>query len=161
VDLLNTHEDGDARFDLYANDNPSEPESGQLYIQKYTGTLGEFADRLPIIRVAEVYLTRAEARAEQGNTSGAQADLNAVRNARTLEDVTATGDDLIEAILTERRLELAFEGHRFFDLKRRAMDIPKPQTAFGVLPYDDFRVLAPFPNSEVQSNPQLDQNPGY
>lgn len=161
VDLLNTHEDGDARFDLYANDNPSAPSEGQLYMQKYTGTLGAFADRLPIIRVAEIYLNRAEARAEQGNTSGAQSDLNAVRNARTLDDVTATGDALIEAILTERRLELAFEGHRFFDLKRRARDIPKPQTAFEVLEYDDFRVLAPFPNSEVQSNPQLDQNPGY
>ncbi len=160
-DLLATHEEGDARFDLYANDTPSNPSEGQLYMQKYTGTLGEFADRLPIIRVAELYLNRAEARAEQGNTTGAQADLNAVRNARTLDDVTASGDALIEAILTERRLELAFEGHRFFDLKRRARDIPKPQTAFGVLDYEDFRILAPFPNAEVQSNPQLDQNPGY
>jgi len=107
-------------------------------------------------------LMRAEAYAESGQTSLAQADLNALRAKRNAAPITASGDALLEAIQDERRRELAFEGHRWFDLKRRGMDITKP--AFGgnpTLPYTDFRILASLPNNQVQNNPMLVQNPGY
>ena len=75
-------------------------------------------------------------------------------------DDTLVGSDLYEAILAQRRIELAFEGHRWFDLKRLGRDIPKPVTG-GLLAYTDFRLLANIPTREVDGNPNLEQNPGY
>ena len=158
--LVNAHEANDSRLGLYVNAT----RSGEAitFIQKWTGTTAIYVDRIPVFRVSEMLLIRAEARAEQGNTAGALSDLNALRAARGLGAVVAaTPGDIVEAILRERRVEFAFEGHRFFDLKRRGRDIPKPQTGFNVLPYTDFRILARVPQSEVELNPQLVQNPGY
>lgn len=160
ADLVQTYPAGDVRRTLI--DTLS---SGELVLGKYNQTLGSHADRLPILRLAEMYLTRAEARAEQGNDAGARSDLNTLRQNRGISDVGSgvSGQALIDSILVERRRELVYEGHRFFDLKRRGRDIPKPQPNVGrtVLEYENFRVLAPFPTGEVTSNPQLKQNPGY
>jgi starch-binding outer membrane protein, SusD/RagB family len=160
-DLMNAHEEGDARSDLYAEGRKGA--ATIMYIQKWPGNVAQYVSNIPVIRLPELYLNRAEARAEQANYAGARSDLNTLRNARGLEDVDAglAGQALIDAILHERRLEFAFEGHRFFDLKRRGMDIPKPQTDAGFIAYTDHRILAPLPSGEVQANPLLDQNPGY
>lgn len=160
-DLFNAHEPGDARLGNYV----SADVGGERvhYVLKYLGAKGTFADNVPILRVSELYLTRAEAYAELGDDDLARADLNTIRSRLTLPDVPATlsGQALIDAILTERRLELVFEGHRFFDLKRRGLDIPKPQIANPDLAFTDFRVLAPLPTNEVDLNELLRQNPGY
>ena len=156
-DLIAAHEDGDARLALYA-DFTVGTEALQ-YIQKYTGTSAQDVDRAPVFRVSEMYLILAEARAEQDDDDGAEDALNTLRNARGLDDYD--GDDIVDQVYRERRVELAFEGHRFFDLKRRGLDVPKPQTSFGVLPYTDFRILAPLPSDQVDENPELVQNPGY
>ena len=156
-DLIAAHEEGDVRLDLY-----SETEDGVDIINKYTEANGEFTDDIVVIRYAEVLLIRAEARAESGDEAGAQADLNKLRTARGLEAIQPSGQNLIDAILHEKRLELAFEGERFFDLKRRGMDIPKPQVAgMGSLPYTNYRILAQLPETQVANNPELCQNPGY
>jgi hypothetical protein len=52
------------------------------------------------------------------------------------------------------------EGHRFFDLKRRGQTITKASLS-AVVPYDDFRILAPLPVAQVQLNKNLKQNRGY
>jgi hypothetical protein len=155
-DLLDSYEAGDVRRDLFIT-----PGSTTFCI-KYDGYVADFTDNIPVIRLAEMYLNRAEALYELGDPAGARADLNTLRSARGLSDVdpTLSGQALLDAILLERRLELAFEGQRFFDLKRRGLDIPKPQT-IGTLPYSDFRILAPLPQGEVDLNPRLEQNPGY
>lgn len=157
AELFALFEPGDARIDLY----PSMP-SGIRYVNKYTYARGSWTDNMPVIRVADVLLMRAEAYAESGQPALAQADLNLVREKRNAAAVTAAGAALIDAILTERRRELAFEGQRWFDLKRRGQDITKP--AFGNNPgvaYTDPRILAPLPNAQVQNNELLQQNPGY
>ncbi|MCH7415234.1 RagB/SusD family nutrient uptake outer membrane protein [Belliella sp. R4-6] len=115
-------------------------------------------DNVPVIRVSELYLNRAEAYARLGNIDLANEDLNVIRQRAGLEAVELQGEALIEEILTQRRIELAFEGHRSFDLKRLGRDIVKE---FGIIPFDDFRTLARIPIREVDINNNLLQNPGY
>ena len=155
-DLIAAHESGDVRRELYET-----LPSGNTRINKYTQAVESYTDNIPIIRAAEVLLIRAEARFESGNESGALEDLNTLRTARGLGEVSLSGESLIDEIITQKRLELAFEGERFFDLKRRGMDIPKPQVNIPDLSYEDPRILAPIPSDQVQLNDQLDQNPGY
>lgn len=113
-----------------------------------------------VLRLAEQYLIRAEARAEQGNLTGAADDLNVIRSRAGLAHTTAaTQTDLLNAILTERRLELACEwGHRWFDLKRtQTVDV-----VLGSKPnWKTTAALFPVPNAQVVLNPFLTQNPGY
>lgn len=110
-------------------------------------------DNVPMIRLAEMYLTRAESRAMLNNLPGALADLNVIRlRAGLTASVAATQDALLTAIRLERRLELAHEGHRFFDL-RRYNQTGNTQT---------FRNLFPIPQSEIlNSAGTVTQNPGY
>ncbi len=155
-DLISAHEDGDVRLELYET-----LPSGNTRINKYTQAVGTYTDNIPVIRAAELLLIRAEARFENENESGALEDVNTLRSARGLSEVSLSGESLIEEILRQKRLELAFEGERFFDLKRRGMDIPKPQVDIPDLSYEDRRILAPIPSTEVQLNDSLKQNPGY
>ena len=165
AELLALFDEGDARNALYRtcpDGCPATAPAGVTYGNKYTYARGDWTDNSPVIRVADVLLMRAEAYAELGQTALAQADLNALRAKRNADPITATGAALDQAIQDERRRELAFEGHRWFDLKRRGMDITKP--AYGgnpTVPYTDFRILASLPNNQVQNNPELIQNPGY
>ncbi len=124
-----------------------------------TGTTLEYS---VMFRLAEQYLIRAEARAQLGDIAGAQSDLNTVRNRAGLGNTTAaTTNDVLEAILQERQVELFTElGHRFFDLKRtgRADAVLGP-----VKPgWNATDILLPIPESELLVNPNLaPQNPGY
>jgi hypothetical protein len=115
-----------------------------------------------VLRLAEQYLIRAEAKAHLNDATGAAQDLNAVRNQAGLGNTTATTtEELLEAILRERRLEFFTEfGHRFFDLKRtNKLDI----TLSGVkLGWDAKDQLWPIPATELLVNPNLQpQNLGY
>jgi starch-binding outer membrane protein, SusD/RagB family len=88
--------------------------------------------------------------------------LNTLRANRGLGAVADTGSVLLDRILNERRVELAFEGNRWFDLKRLGRDITKP-VAGGTptVPYTDFRILCRIPVEQVAINPAITQNPGY
>lgn len=153
------------------------------YVKKHvgraTGTLNVVD--VKILRTAEVYLNRAEALYNLGGTNQVAAleDLNAIRSRRYEGFNPATsvlvGQELYNAILKERRLELAFEGHRFFDLKRLGLPIersategdavdcsgvPAPATARTLGP-NDFRFQLPIPQFEIDVNENIDQNPEY
>lgn len=121
-------------------------------------------DHVPVIRVAELYLNRAEALATPGspvfNETAALADLNRIMTNRGLAASTNTGTTLYEEILTQRRIELAFEGHRFFDLKRLGRDLVKAPH-YNTVPFFDARILAALPQREIDGNKNLVQNPGY
>ncbi len=112
-----------------------------------------------IIRYADVLLMHAEAAARNGNDGAAQTSLNAVRARVGLDPVTSTGSQLLNAIYHERRVELAMEGHRFFDLIRsgRAAEV------LGPLGYQEgVHNLFPIPQFEItKSNGVYSQNPGY
>ena len=160
-DAQSIYASNDARQALFAQDG-----NGNTYLEKYTGTIGNFTDRIPLLRAAELYLNRAEARYHLNDPSGARSDLNYIRERRELSAITgATGQALRDAILEERRREFLFEGKRFFTLKRYGFDIPKPQRTDNVIEYnggsESYKVLAPIPTGEVQSNPAIEQNPGY
>jgi len=128
---------------------------------KWDCTHGTTDDNIPLIRLPELYLIKAEAHAELNQFTEALDALETLQTARGLAPfVSSDQNEIIDEIIVERRRELHFEGHRFFDLKRRAMDISKQQGATTV-PNDDFRILSPLPQSEVDNNPQLNQNPGY
>ncbi|TWR24726.1 RagB/SusD family nutrient uptake outer membrane protein [Mucilaginibacter pallidiroseus] len=109
-----------------------------------------------VIRIAELYLIRAEARANQNSIAGSLADLNAVRDRAGLASVSSgSKDDLLLAIENERRLEFALEGHRWFDLVRTG----RAATVLGVT--DSKKYLLPIPVDQLNVDPALTQNPGY
>ena len=113
AELLALFAPGDARLALY----PTTP-AGVRYSNKYTYARGSWTDNTPVIRYADVLLMRAEAYAENGQDALGLADLNALRAKRGAAALTVTGAALKSAIQDERRRELAFEGSRWFDLKR-------------------------------------------
>lgn len=118
---------------------------------------------LMVFRLAEIYLIRAEARAQQGNLAGAMQDINVIRSRAGLG--AATAGDLPTAmgvILHERQTELFTEwGHRWLDLKRTdsinaVLGREKPWW-----PADGHAALYPIPYTDLLYNPNLTQNPGY
>jgi hypothetical protein len=109
-----------------------------------------------IIRIAEVYLIRAEARAQQNELSGALADLDAIRTRANLPNSTAVSQgDILLAIEQENRFEFALEPHRWFDLVRTG----RAAAVLGVTDADN--LLFPIPITEIQLNSLLTQNHGY
>lgn len=123
-----------------------------------TGTAVEYSI---VLRLAEQYLIRAEARARQGELIGAKEDLNVVRNTAGLPDSDAVGADaIVAAIIQERRFELFTEyGHRFFDLKRTGTLDAVLSAVKPAWNGDD--ALWPIPEKELLANTKLTQNPGY
>jgi hypothetical protein len=107
-----------------------------------------------------MHLNRAEANYHLGNEAESLAELNAFKALRGVGAVTLTGQALLDEILLERFKEFAFEGHRFFDLKRYGRAIVKTTPSVNVQ-FDDFRILPPIPQREVDGNPNLNQNRGY
>jgi tetratricopeptide (TPR) repeat protein len=109
-----------------------------------------------IIRIAELYLIRAEARAQQNKLTDALADLNLIRDRAGLATSTASNQaDILLAIENENRLEFAFEGHRWFDLVRTG----RAAAVLGLT--DQNKYLLPIPIEQLNVDPSLTQNPGY
>jgi hypothetical protein len=162
ADLLNLMqaEGADVRRQLYELGTAGRG-TPEIECTKFFGKNGvPNLDNIPVIRVSEVILNRAEAYAMQRNDALALADVNRIRNRAGLPSVNLSGAALLEEILKQRRIELAFEGDRWFTLKRLGRDIVKAPPATGV-PFIDFRILAPIPVREIQANPNLQQNFGY
>lgn len=125
------------------------------------GPVGElnYATNFVLLRYADVLLMAAEAAFESGDETKAKDYLNEVRSrpSTDLPDVTASGAALLDAIRLERRLELAFEGHRFVDLVRWGLaDDELTDLGFAA----DKNEVLPIPNSDVISA-KLTQNPNY
>jgi hypothetical protein len=183
--LYNSFESGDNRkiywTGVYTSLNPS----GTYYFSyKYRNATQNSTITAPnnlteyhmILRLAEQYLIRAEARAKQGNISGAIDDLNLIRDrARATPSVsipnplpplsaTMIQSQVLNAVLKERRVELFTEfGHRWLDLKRTAsvdsiMSIVTPLKGGTWQSSDQFY---PIPVEDIFRNPNLKQNSGY
>jgi hypothetical protein len=163
---LNTaHEAGDLRQAI--NATATGGAATNLKTLKFT-RVATGDDNVVMFRLSELYLIRAEARAQLGtDLVGALADLNVVRTraglaANTTATTTAT---LMTAILKERRIEFAHEGHRFFDLKRtNLLATTIGATYFGISGTIDntFRALWPIPQREtLTSGGIIAQNTGY
>ena len=117
-------------------------------------------DNIPLIRVAEIHLNRAEAYAHLKEYTECRAAIDVLRKNRGLEETPVNNNELLDEVLTQRRIELAFEGHRFFDLKRLGKSISRPEGRVAI-PYEDYRVVAPISITEQDVNSKLVDNPGY
>lgn len=141
------------------------------------------------IRLGEMYLNYAEALYQTGDEVGAKKYLEFIRNrargnnSDILPEITASGEDLMKAIQHERRIELAFEEHRFFDVRRwKNAKVEETKPVQGIIVYkdrstgkksyklsdiwketkfSDANYYLAIPTSERQRNPKLCQNPGY
>jgi starch-binding outer membrane protein, SusD/RagB family len=156
--------------------------TARIECTKFIGKNGQpNLDNIPLIRIPEVLLTRAEARANATNRDGsanasfslanAMADVILFKQNRyanyTLTQSPAdvilqgslTAAPVINEVLRQRRIEFAMEGHRWFDFKRTG-----GITGTGInskLPYTDFKMIANIPQREVDNNPNITQNFGY
>ena len=117
-----------------------------------------------VYRYADILLKKAEALNEMGQTANAETPLNIVRHRAGLPNISGLSQDAMrEAIIHERRMELAFEGHRWFDLIR----INNGEYALNFLHSigktnaNKDRLLFPIPQTEMDANPLMTQNPGY
>ncbi|MGJ8716378.1 MAG: RagB/SusD family nutrient uptake outer membrane protein [Maribacter stanieri] len=171
-DFFNSIDEDDLRLGVisYIGEN-----SGNQYnaIAKFLGETGEVNGRVDIkvLRAEEVLLNKAEAQFELG--LDALSTLNELRDLRYVAyDGGEAGQDLEDAIQFERRVELSFEGHRFFDLKRRGEPVMRSTMGdiidgsgtppdFPTLAADNFRFQMPIPIAEINSNQNIVQNPGY
>ena len=137
------YETGDARKAYF------ELSGGNYYTKKHLDRFGD----VPVVRLSEMYLTRAEANQRNSTAVGATplSDVNAIRTRAGLPALTAV---TLADILKERKLELAFEGQYLTDAKRL-------QTAVGTLAWNSPKLILPIPQREMDVNKQLVQNEGY
>jgi hypothetical protein len=151
----------DVRAQLFTTGNTVRGAGRQIENTKFMSKSGfAYADNVPVIRKSEMHLNRAEANYQLKNESAALTELNAFKALRGLPAVTLAGNALLEEILLERMKEFVGEGHRFFDLKRYGRGIVKTTPAVN-LAFDDFKILPPIPQREVDGNPNIKQNRGY
>ncbi len=184
--VLNMYDTADYRLQVnFKNDSTTHgwdwplvwkyPGNPQFYGQSGTTTN---ANMYKMFRLPEMYLIRAEANAELNKDNLAIFDYNFLRKTRIsgYADEALTGEALKEAIWMERQRELCFEGHHFFDLKRKGLGFTrKPinhpdqglitnpganQNELSVNP-DHNKWLWPIPDAELRANENITPNPGY
>ena len=141
-------------FDDPANDNRSsffylDPVNEFTLTSKYSN---QFAN-ISIIRLAEMHLIRAECNFREGTSVGLS-PLEEINALRSRSGASPLGSVTLDVILNERQLELGFEGHLIHDLRRINADV-------GDLPYNDNSLILPIPLTELDTNPLIEQNPGY
>jgi starch-binding outer membrane protein, SusD/RagB family len=169
-DLLNLYEAGDVRANLFANPAAWPTEYWTL---KYPGRLGSnpaIDFNVPVLRLAEMYLIRAEALLNGATIGGATAlgDYNTIRTNRGL---TAAGTVTLADIYKERRRELCFEGNELFDLARTQRSLTRVDFTgslrkdvpfvVGGTPVQNYLWAMPIPQGEKDANINMVQNPEY
>lgn len=163
TDFVNSFEGGDLRQSHWIG-SVTNGTTTWYYPNKYKNMLtqGGSMEHSIVLRLEEMFLIRAEARAREGYLSAAKSDIDVIRTRAGLPNTIATtSTEIITAVLNERRFELFTEfGHRFFDLKRTNM----LNSVLGAIKtgWQDTDKLFPLPASELALNPNLSpQNPGY
>ena len=150
-----------------------------IWSNYYPGDAYAFMHKVPtnassiiLMRLGEIYLLHAEALAMTGDLAGATEYVNKVRRRVHLKEIAVPADynAMVDLILHERRLELALEGFRFFDLARYGVDKLKSVCDNVQLkdsywqtrrPYTETDLVLPIPQTELDKNPVLKQNEGY
>ncbi|MTH15460.1 RagB/SusD family nutrient uptake outer membrane protein [Flavobacterium sp. LC2016-01] len=138
--------------------NYENEDNGRLLTSKFTDQFGD----LPIIRLAEMYLIRAESNLRAGTAVGNTPldDINIIRSRANADELTTV---TVDDILLERELELGMEGFLIHDIRRtkRSIDISTNGDGSEILPYDSNRLVFPIPLKEMDTNKKITQNPGY
>ncbi|MFU8858844.1 MAG: RagB/SusD family nutrient uptake outer membrane protein [Cyclonatronaceae bacterium] len=151
--LVDAYLPQDTRFE------PSIGEVDGVYYGRKYFRISNGDDNVYVLRLADMYLTRAEANTRLGAdpVTVIHPDINRIKTRAGVPPVdpaTISESVLLDVILDERRLEFAMEGHRFFDLRRTGR-------AMSVLGIPEFRLIFPLPQAELDVNTNLVQNPGY
>ncbi|MDR1557638.1 MAG: RagB/SusD family nutrient uptake outer membrane protein [Tannerellaceae bacterium] len=145
------------------------PAEHYAFLYKYRSSSSSFIK----LRLADVILLKAEALAYTNDLSAAAALVNQIRRRAHLPDLSASAtssrDNMIDAVLHERRLELALEGHRWYDLVRyekvvevmNSLNARDPGRLKLARPFEEYSYLIPIPQAELDKNSNLQQNPGY
>ncbi|HRN80544.1 MAG TPA: RagB/SusD family nutrient uptake outer membrane protein [Ferruginibacter sp.] len=165
--LRNSYSTNDIRGGAYIGLNAN----NNYYVNKfYESARGARILHLKAARTAEMYLIRAEANARKASPdiAAAAADLNLLRSNRIagyVDQTFANVNVLISEIMEERFKELAFEGFRFFDLKRNGLPVQRllsdANPEWAELPANSIFFVLPIPRSEMNANPNMVQNEGY
>lgn len=174
-DLFALMPEGDIRREVYIDESAA-PDYAVLPVGKYPGSGGQpLLNDLKIFRAAEMLMIRAEVAAANNQFTQVTNYIDQLRDARFGTDVAtpavSTQATAFEAILEQRRIEFAFEGHRYRDIKRlgpkAGVNVVRPNSEcanFGLcqIDNDDFRFTLPIPLFELDANPAITtQNPGY
>lgn len=165
TNFYNLYPDGDVRkLLMHTGTRGGQP---VVWVNKYSNALNSSDyDDAKVLRLSEIYLLVAEAYHHTGDDATARSYLNTIAQLRnpSFAGYTSSGDDLVNDITNERRLELAFEGNRVFDLTRLGLDINR-STLFPddaqFIPISDHRRIMPIPQYEINANSNMTQNPGY
>lgn len=190
-DMINFYEEGDLRKEASLNEGYTNNDGEWVsipFITKYYHedsytVRGRLGNNWPIIRYADVLLMLSEAINEQSGPAEAYSLINPLRERAGLDPLSGLDKDSFrEAVLRERRVELAFENHRWFDLKRTMApselaaflnahgerERSNPTTTRGPVPFspgdyvfEPFEVVFPIPHDQILINKELTQNPGY
>lgn len=164
MDFYNSYSASDLRKSAYFNLT----NTGVPYTKKWTTNTSNSLDGgsdFIVIRYSDVILMLAESLNEI-DANGAVELLNSIRNRAGLPNSTAVSKaELRKAIETERKFELINEGQRWFDLVRTNLAIETMNTYFSSkglnIKIDDHNLLLPVPESQVDADPAIKQNPGY
>lgn len=171
-DLYTGYNSTDTRrpFMVLGNRAAAGGETNVPLVNKYNN-ITTYEENIKLFRLSELYLIRSEARAKIGGTSfaGGQADLQVIVTSRNSSSLTVVSTNttltsMMSRILSERRRELAFEGHRLFDLTRTKTSYSKYKsdgTVVSGISATSFRGILPIPVSETRANSNLVQNTGY
>ncbi|MEN2401160.1 RagB/SusD family nutrient uptake outer membrane protein [Flavobacterium sp. MC2016-06] len=163
-DLTNLYENNDIRKQLFTTASLSTLVNGVLtgvnfnFTKKFQDNAGYVAFRL-----SEMYLVRAEAALETNKPDLAMADINTIR-ARANASLLTTTLNLKEDILSERRKELCFEGHLFFDLTRNQKGVSRNDGCISnncSITYPSLKFVLPIPTYNINLNENLQQNESY
>ena len=153
------------KFPAHRFNNPN------YFVTKFSYQNGDPMLSSPVfLRWAEIVLNRAEANAKLGNTAAALTDVNVIRQRAGLSgtELFDAGNmhgylDVLDVVLDERRMELAFEGHRYFDVYRNKRDMDRRFPGihpWEVIPYTADKIQYPIPYVETSVS-HIPQNPGY
>lgn len=175
LSLFNELEAGDYRTPVIVDLENSDNDVTNLIVGKYLGNeANPGLNDIKILRTSEQYLIRAEAHLRKNNADlqAASNDMETLKNARKDFDVTVNYSNIndgLRDILRERRLELAFEGHRLFDLRRYNLGIDRGDegdeclNSVGACKLDSNSHLfaLPIPQDEIFANDNIQQNRNY
>ncbi|KUJ63598.1 carbohydrate-binding protein SusD [Flavobacteriaceae bacterium CRH] len=163
-DLMDLYETGDIRKQLFLEQplttlvNLQPVDLNYYFTKKFQGNPGYVAFRL-----SEQYLIRAEAALNLDNPDQARTDINIIR-ARSNATLLTDNSNLEEALFLERRKELCFEGHLFFDIARNHKDISRIDGCLSnncSLTYPSAKFVLPIPRTNINFNSNLKQNESY
>jgi hypothetical protein len=169
--LYDLYSNTDVRKDLFIVGSPIRGADAKV-VNKFPNAGSADKDEMKVIRMSEVYLIAAEAAYHNNDETTALTYLNDVAAERDpgFAGYSSSGQALSGDILLERRKELAFEGHRYWDLVRNNLDVARVDLANNypgnvplVLETSNFRRILPIPQGELDANPNIreQQNPGY